>query len=162
ASSAPATPRSTEWRSVTSISSANPRPPARSHSRATPSISLRVRAATATKAPSRANRTAIARPIPRPPPVTSTESAPTRPAYGPGPRAIPATIAGSMAWTLLAQQFLLELGFGVLLALAFVPDAPVGKLFYRLMGTCAALPIAGALAARWRAGASWSDPAILG
>jgi len=67
-----------------------------------------------------------------------------------------------MAWTLLAQQFLLELGFGVLLALAFVPDAPVGTLFYRLMGTCAALPVAAAFAMRLRAGAPWSDPAILG
>jgi len=67
-----------------------------------------------------------------------------------------------MAWTLLAQQFLLELGFGVLLALAFVPDAPVGALFYRLMGTCAALPVAAAFALRLRAGAAWSDPAILG
>jgi hypothetical protein len=67
-----------------------------------------------------------------------------------------------MAWTLLAQQFLLELGFGVLLALAFVPDAPVGTFFYRLMGTCAALPIAVALAVRLGAGAPWSDPAVLG
>src|SRR5262245_277601 len=67
-----------------------------------------------------------------------------------------------MAWTLLAQQFCLELGFGVLVALAFVPPAPVGTLFYRLMGTCAALPIAVALAARVRAGEVWSDPAVLG
>jgi hypothetical protein len=67
-----------------------------------------------------------------------------------------------MAWTLLAQQFCLELGFGVLVALAFVPPAPVGTLFYRLMGTCAALPIAVALAARVRAGEAWRDPAVLG
>lgn len=67
-----------------------------------------------------------------------------------------------MSWTALAQQFLLELGFGGLLALAFVPDAPVGTLFYRLMGTCAALPLGAALAARLRDGAAWSDPAILG
>jgi len=67
-----------------------------------------------------------------------------------------------MGWPLLAQQFLLELGFGVLLALAFVPDAPVGTLFYRMMGTCAALPVTAALALRWRAGEHWSDPAIVG
>lgn len=67
-----------------------------------------------------------------------------------------------MAWTLLAQQFCLELGFGVLVALAFVPRAPVGTLFYRLMGTCAALPIALAFAARLRSGAGGVDPAVLG
>ncbi len=67
-----------------------------------------------------------------------------------------------MAWTLLAQQFCLELGFGVLLALAFVPRAPVGIFFYRLMGTTAALPLALAFAARLRSGAPWSDPAVLG
>jgi hypothetical protein len=67
-----------------------------------------------------------------------------------------------MAWTLLAQQFSLELGFGVLLALAFVPRAPVGVLFYRLMGTTAALPIGLALVARLRSGAGWLDPAVLG
>lgn len=67
-----------------------------------------------------------------------------------------------MSWSLLAQQFCLELGFGVLLALAFVPRAPVGTLFYRLMGSCAALPLAAALVARMRGGAGWSDPAVLG
>lgn len=67
-----------------------------------------------------------------------------------------------MSWTLLVQQFSLELGFGVLLALAFVPGAPVGTLFYRLMGTAAALPVAAALAARLRAGVAWSDPAVVG
>jgi hypothetical protein len=53
-----------------------------------------------------------------------------------------------MAWSTLAQQFCLELGFGVLFALAFVPRAPVGAFFYRLMGTAAALPLAAALALR--------------
>jgi hypothetical protein len=67
-----------------------------------------------------------------------------------------------MAWTQLSQQFLLELGFGVLLALAFVPDAPVGAFFYRLMGTCAAVPVVAALAVRLQGGVPWSDPAILG
>jgi len=47
-----------------------------------------------------------------------------------------------MPWTLLAQQFCHELGFGGLRALAFVPPAPVGVFFYRLMGSCAALPLA--------------------
>ncbi|MEQ1892307.1 MAG: hypothetical protein ABL998_07175 [Planctomycetota bacterium] len=67
-----------------------------------------------------------------------------------------------MAWTLLACQFALELGFGVLLALAFVPRAPVGVLFYRLMGTTAALPIGAALWLRLRAGGEWTEPASLG
>jgi hypothetical protein len=67
-----------------------------------------------------------------------------------------------MTWTDLLQPFCLELGFGVLFALAFVPRAPVGTLFYRLMGSTAALPIALALVARIRAGVPWSDPAVLG
>lgn len=67
-----------------------------------------------------------------------------------------------MAWTLLAQQFALELGFGVLLALAFVPRAPVGTLFYRLMGTTAALPLAVALWLRVRGGTPWSDVGVIG
>jgi len=67
-----------------------------------------------------------------------------------------------MAWTLLAQQFCLELGFGVLLALAFVHPAPVGVLFYRLMGTSAALPLAVAAWLRWKGGAALADPALLG
>jgi hypothetical protein len=68
----------------------------------------------------------------------------------------------AMAWTELARQFSLELGFGVLFALAFVPRAPVGKLFYRLMGTCALLPIALALLVGMRAGAGWTDLGTLG
>lgn len=68
----------------------------------------------------------------------------------------------AMAWTLLACQFALELGFGVLLALAFVPPAPVGVLFYRLMGTTAAVPIGAALWLRLRSEGSWLDPAVLG
>ena len=46
-----------------------------------------------------------------------------------------------MGWNPLATQFCLELAFGVLLAMAFVPRAPVGVLFYRIMGTTALLPI---------------------
>lgn len=57
----------------------------------------------------------------------------------------------------LGAQFCCEVAFGVLLALAFVPKAPVGRLFYRVLGTCAcALLLAGA-ALRWRAVPSWSD-----
>lgn len=66
-----------------------------------------------------------------------------------------------MSWTLLAQQFCLELGFGVLLGLVFVPRAPVGTLFYRLMGTVAALPLALALYVRYRSGVVWTDPAVI-
>lgn len=52
-----------------------------------------------------------------------------------------------MEWSLLASQFAAELGFGVLLALTFVPPAPVGKLFYRMLGACAYLPLAAAVLA---------------
>ncbi len=44
------------------------------------------------------------------------------------------------------MQFCLELAFGVLLALAFVPRAPVGVLFYRVMGTSALVPVLAAVA----------------
>ena len=63
-----------------------------------------------------------------------------------------------MAWSTLAQQFCLELGFGVLFALAFVPRAPVGAFFYRLMGSAAALPLVAALALRLRTSDPTSDP----
>jgi len=46
-----------------------------------------------------------------------------------------------MGWSQLGTQFCLQLAFGVLLALAFVPRAPVGALFYRVMGTAALVPI---------------------
>lgn len=46
-----------------------------------------------------------------------------------------------MATSDLAIQFCLELSFGVLLALAFVPRAPVGRLFYRVMGSTAMAPL---------------------
>lgn len=66
-----------------------------------------------------------------------------------------------MGWSTLGTQFCLELGFGILLALAFVPRAPVGTLFYRIMGTCAFLPILIAVAASlaW-GGASIGEPAV--
>ena len=67
-----------------------------------------------------------------------------------------------MTWSSLAMQFCLELGFGVLLALAFVPKAPVGVLFYRVMGTTALVPILVALAVPLGSGElDWSDPVIL-
>jgi hypothetical protein len=46
-----------------------------------------------------------------------------------------------MQWSDLGAQFCLQLAAGTLLALAFVPRAPVGDFFYRLMGTTAAVPV---------------------
>src|SRR5262245_3982494 len=67
-----------------------------------------------------------------------------------------------MGWSALATQFCLELGFGVLVALAFVPRAPVGTLFYRIMGTTAYLPILVAATAPviW-GGARWTDTPVV-
>ena len=67
-----------------------------------------------------------------------------------------------MGWSSLGTQFCLELGFGVLFALAFVPRAPVGTLFYRIMGTCAFLPILVAAVApvAW-GGSSAAHPAVV-
>lgn len=50
-----------------------------------------------------------------------------------------------MSWTDLAAQFALELAFGALVALAFVPRAPVGALFYRVLGSAAAAMVVLAL-----------------
>jgi len=57
-----------------------------------------------------------------------------------------------MSWSPLGTQFCLELAFGTLLAMAFVPRAPVGVLFYRIMGTTALLLLLVALAAPIYAG----------
>ena len=67
-----------------------------------------------------------------------------------------------MGWSALGTQFCLELGFGVLFALAFVPRAPVGTLFYRIMGTTAFLPILVAAVAplAW-GGSTFDDVAVL-
>lgn len=65
-----------------------------------------------------------------------------------------------MAWSVLTQQFCLELAFGVLFAMAFVPRAPVGRFFYRLMGTVAALPVALAFVARLEHGAGVDAAAV--
>ena len=51
-----------------------------------------------------------------------------------------------MVWSALGTQFALELALGVLIAMAFVPNAPVGPFFYRIMGTAALVPILLALA----------------
>jgi hypothetical protein len=67
-----------------------------------------------------------------------------------------------MDWSDLGAQFCLQLGFGVLLALAFVPKAPVGVLFYRVMGTTALVPLAVAgLVPVTHGGLAWSEPAVL-
>ena len=55
-----------------------------------------------------------------------------------------------------------ELTFGVLVAMAFVPRAPVGRLFYRLMGTVALVPaLIGLVPPLLYGEAQWSDPRIL-
>lgn len=67
-----------------------------------------------------------------------------------------------MSWSLIGTQFCLQLTFGVLLALAFVPKAPVGVLFYRVMGTSAlvtALLALGALVGLEKR--AWGDPVVL-
>jgi len=63
-----------------------------------------------------------------------------------------------MGWSPLGAQFCLQLAFGVLLAMAFVPRAPVGAMFYRLMATTALLPVALAIGMSLHAGsARWSE-----
>ena len=67
-----------------------------------------------------------------------------------------------MSWSPLATQFCLELAFGVLLAMAFVPKAPVGTLFYRVMGTSVLVPLLAALVTPIATGAAlWTEPAML-
>lgn len=66
-----------------------------------------------------------------------------------------------MGWSTLGTQFCLEVAFGVLLALAFVPKAPVGTFFYRIMGTAALVPILVAVVMPISSGAGWTEPAIL-
>lgn len=67
-----------------------------------------------------------------------------------------------MSWSLLGAQFCLELSFGVLFALAFVPKAPVGTLFYRLMGSTAMVLGLVALGLLMREpDAAWTQPAVL-
>ena len=67
-----------------------------------------------------------------------------------------------MGWSPLGTQFCLELGFGVLVALAFVSRAPLGVFFFRLMGTTAMLPLlAAAVLPVWSGLVPWSEPAVL-
>ena len=67
-----------------------------------------------------------------------------------------------MGWSSLGTQFCLELAFGVFVALAFVPKAPVGRLFYRIMGSVAIVPliIAGLVPVSQHL-AEWTDLRIL-
>ena len=65
-------------------------------------------------------------------------------------------------WSALGTQFCLELAFGLLLALAFVPRAPVGALFYRSMGTAALAPILIGVGIPLANGElDWSSPVVL-
>ena len=67
-----------------------------------------------------------------------------------------------MTWPLIGTQFCLQITFGVLLAMAFVPKAPVGVLFYRVMGTAALVPVLmtlGALLGLQKR--SFGDPLVL-
>jgi hypothetical protein len=66
-----------------------------------------------------------------------------------------------MPWSDLLMQFCLELAFGVLLALAFVPKAPVGVMFYRIMGTTACLPVLVAIAVPLGTGMRGLDDDVL-
>jgi hypothetical protein len=67
-----------------------------------------------------------------------------------------------MQWSDLGAQFCLQLAAGTLLALAFVPRAPVGDFFYRLMGTTAAVPVlAAGLIPVLADGRSPLEPALL-
>ncbi len=60
------------------------------------------------------------------------------------------------------MQFCLQLSFGVLLAMALVPKAPVGTLFYRVMGTTALVPVLVAIGVPLSTEArTWSDPTVL-
>lgn len=64
---------------------------------------------------------------------------------------------------ILGTQFCLELCFGVLFATAFVPKAPVGVLFYRVMGTAALVLALAAVGFPLSSGElSWSHPIVLG
>lgn len=67
-----------------------------------------------------------------------------------------------MSWPVLGTQFCLELAFGVLFALAFVPKAPVGVLFYRVLGTTATfLILVGVGVPVWTAELAPGDPVTL-
>lgn len=67
-----------------------------------------------------------------------------------------------MQWSDLGSQFCLQLAFGTLLALAFVPRAPVGVLFYRVMGSAAVLPvIVAGLLPLVQGELAWTEPSVV-
>jgi hypothetical protein len=67
-----------------------------------------------------------------------------------------------MDWSQLGAQFCCELAFGILLALAFVPKAPVGAFFYRVMGTSALVLILAGIALPFARGtARAGDPQVV-
>lgn len=79
-----------------------------------------------------------------------------------GARAWPGRLRTNMAWNPLATQFCLELAFGVLLGLCFLPRAPLGTFFFLMMGATALLPLlVGGLAPPIYAGAPWDAPATV-
>ncbi|MBI3820906.1 MAG: hypothetical protein HY286_19615 [Planctomycetes bacterium] len=55
---------------------------------------------------------------------------------------LPTADATPMSWIQLGGLFCIEFGSGTLGALAFVPPAPVGPPFYRLLSAMAAIPLA--------------------
>ncbi len=68
----------------------------------------------------------------------------------------------AMSWTDLGAQFCFVLGFGVLFALAFVPPAPVGKPFYRMMAGTAALSLGvGTSLPPLAETRAWGDPDLI-
>lgn len=75
------------------------------------------------------------------------------------PDAALATIRGSVSR--LGVQFCWELAFGVLAALAFVPRAPVGTLFYRIMGSAALVLLLSGLGLAIEGGRAWTDAGCL-
>lgn len=67
-----------------------------------------------------------------------------------------------MGWSPLGTQFCLELGFGMLIALAFVSRAPLGLFFFRLMGSTAVLPVLAAVVMPvWSGLVPWTDPGVV-
>jgi hypothetical protein len=61
----------------------------------------------------------------------------------------------------LGVQFCYELAFGVLISLSFVPKAPVGALFYRVMGGTALVLLVGGVGLAIGSGRGWTDVGTL-
>ncbi|MFT4538558.1 MAG: hypothetical protein ACI835_000993 [Planctomycetota bacterium] len=67
-----------------------------------------------------------------------------------------------MSWTHLGTQFCLTLAFGLLLGLSCIPKVPLGPFFFRMMGTTAMIPLAGAILGPPLVGdSSWSSPVVV-